>query len=175
MHILEFDWRRSPTDRVLDALDRSIEGLSKDYDDGLDQLEHGEELVGLGLAALQAYVNGVQADLRRVFPQLEWSDADLRHHHSETVSGVTIIEGIWSGANYYKHHDEWDDWSPTGHRRLTVSTLEALGISAATEFPCVVLARALQGGHSPLADLLETATRWRDAWFLAIRCAEQPN
>jgi hypothetical protein len=117
VRMVEFDFRHSWTLETLEALDRGIEKLSANYDDGLDLLEHAEELVGLGFVALQGYVSGTQANLRTVFPAFAISNEDLRAQHCQTTSGVTHIEAIWAAGNYYKHHDEWPDWTPVAARR----------------------------------------------------------
>jgi hypothetical protein len=176
VHWLELsDFRYGWTFETLDALDRGLAKLSADYQDGLDLLEHAEELVGLAFVALQGYVSGSTADLRAFAPTLAITNEDLRARNCPVTSGVTHIEAIWATGNYYKHHDEWPDWTPAAARRNTILTLESLGISAATEFPCVETMKALHGCWVPLPRLLQSASEWREAWLSELRTGMVPT
>ena len=174
-HILEFDFRHSWVYETLQALDRGVEKLVNDRLDGLDLLEHVDDIVGLGFVALQTYIGGTEADLRAVFPPLATSSRDLRAKQCKEVSGVSCVEAIWAAANFYKHHDQWPDWRPTGSRKDTVNTLARLGIVESTEFPCVEVQRALQTDSTPLVGLLDLVSDWRENWLSHLRIAALPN
>ncbi len=169
MHWLEFDWRYSWALETLKALDHGVEKISNEYSDGLDLLEHAEEIVGLGFVALQTYVSGTITTLKKVFRPLSAADEDLRSRNCRSASGVTVVESIWAAGNYYKHHDMWPDWNPKGRRGSIILTLSKLGISAASKFPCVETMEVLQGPGAPLVGLLEVASTWREASFSQLR------
>jgi hypothetical protein len=176
VHWLELcDFRYSWTLETLEALDRGLSKLSADQQDGLDLLEHAEELVGLAFVALQGYVSATTADLRDLSPTLALTNEDLRARNSPAASGVTHIEAIWAAGNYYKHHDEWPDWTPVAARRNTILTLGSLGISSATEFRCVETMKALHGSWVPLPRLLQSASEWRDAWVSELGTGMVPT
>jgi hypothetical protein len=46
-------------------------------------------------------------------------------------------------ANYFKHHEQWPDWSPMGRRKATVSVLHAAGITDDDSYPCLKAAKML--------------------------------
>jgi hypothetical protein len=174
-HWLEFDFRYSWTLETLVALDRGIEKCSAGHSEGLDRLEHAEELVVLAFVALQGYVSGTQANLRTVFPTLAVSNEGLRARNCPVTAGVSHIEAIWAVGNYYKHHEEWPDWAPSRARKSTVLTLDKLEVSAVTEFRCMETVKALHGGWVPLTQLLRGASEWREAWFSELRMGMLPN
>ncbi|MEW6252270.1 MAG: hypothetical protein AB1716_16650 [Planctomycetota bacterium] len=74
------------------------------------------------------------------------------------------VESIWAAANYFKHHDEWQNWEKDA-RKDTLRMLKTLGISKETEFPCVEVLRLLQGDDWRLSELLDVARKWRESWF----------
>jgi hypothetical protein len=169
--IREFDFRYNWTCDVLTALDRAIDGIDPDAD-GLDQLETGESIIGIGFIALQTYIAGATADVAAVFRGCCRKAYDLRAMESPSVarSGVRVVEAIWAAANYAKHHDEWPDWQPHGPREPTIQTLGLLGISKSTEFPCVEVLELLPPpGEHHLLPLLESVSGWREALFTAMR------
>src|SRR5437867_2331517 len=126
--LLETDWRHSWTMRALVGLDQQMDALGTDLDDGLDQLEHAETLVGLGYVALQVYIRGAAEDLGKLFTHCPKLPA-LRSGRCgvANAANITVIEGVWAAANYFKHHDEWEDWERDA-RRETLTALKELGI-----------------------------------------------
>jgi len=174
-HIREFDFRHSWTFETLQTLDHGIQKLVADQLDGLDLLEHLEDVVGLAFVALQTYITGTEAHLRAVFPAATLNSRDVRSQNCDATSGVRYVEAIWAAGNYYKHHDQWPDWQPNGARAETIISLGKLGISEATEFPCVEVKKALNAETLPLADLLAVVSDWREAWLSHLRTAALPN
>jgi hypothetical protein len=169
MDIAEFDWRYSSISNALIALDQGCAGLRGQFDDGLDMLEHAESLVGLGYVALQVYIGGTVADLAEVFHGCP-DAAVLRSSESPVVdkAGITYVESVWAAANYFKHHDEWHDWTRDARKETRVA-FEKLGISNKTEFPCYEVLRRLNGDDLQLASLLVVAEAWRESWFAKLR------
>jgi hypothetical protein len=140
--------------------------------DGLDLLEHAESIVGVAYVALQAYITGSMADLRGAFTDHCPSATDLRRESNPRPgdSARSPVEIIWTGANYFKHHDKWSkDWGQTGKNRDTVVELKLLEVDQETEFPCVALLKRLQGSSLGLIDLATTVSSWRERWLSQLR------
>jgi hypothetical protein len=171
-NIYEFDFRHSWTIAVLDSLDQGILQIANELPDGLDQVEHIEEVVGIAFVALQGYISGAEADMHSAFSIPKQTSQRLRKENCPTVSGVPLIGAIWAAANYYKHHDQWPDWKPIGQRRETITTLARLGISKDTEFPCVKVHRAVTAHSGRLVQLLGLVTAWREMWISVLRDSE---
>ncbi|MEP7367453.1 MAG: hypothetical protein ABI972_29690 [Acidobacteriota bacterium] len=163
MHIREMDFRQSWTTEVMHALDGGIERCTSGTPDGLDGLEHAEEIVGLAFVALQTYVAATEADLQVVFPTLTAHKA-FRQRHSAEISGVTYVEAICAAANFYKHREE-----PGGCRASTINPLTMLGITQSTEFPCVGVHKLMSAGSYKLAHLAQVVFSWRQQWLSQLR------
>ncbi len=73
------------------------------------------------------------------------------------MSRISLIN---SAANYYKHHDEWDEWPTNGTTRI----LRDAGILETTDFPLYeVVKRLLQKGeYDNLENLLAIISAWRE-------------
>lgn len=172
LNMYPFGAHDSLTRLVLSALDQGINKLNT-FEDAGDALEHAEELAGLAFLALQQHIRASSSVLRRCYPDLKASDSELRQKNCDSISGTTYVEGVWAAGNYFKHHDEWPDWSPEGSRAYTITVLAKLEITQATCEPCFELAMRLQGGLEirrqgrslPLTKLLPPIVRWRDAWL----------
>ncbi len=166
-HILEFDFRYSWIQEVLRGLDHAIE--SRDRFDGMDQMETGEAILGIGFIALQAYIAGTVSDLKEIFSPTE-KPHDLRAMSPLVGSTcVPLVEAIWAVANYYKHHDEWPDWQPKGPRAPTIDTLKNLGVDESTEFPCIEIIKLLLSPHWHLLPLMEAVSAWREELLEVMR------
>jgi hypothetical protein len=166
MNIHEFDWQQSYTSQILTAVADGFRAVRETGDDGLIQAEHCEELAGIAFVALQRYLASADASFRLVFGTVAEEDHELRRQDCPSVHGVPIVEAIWAAANYWKHHGEWPDWEPVGHRRHTIRALALLDVSRETEFPCLVLLERLSGdGSDALSTLLDAASSWREAVF----------
>ena len=114
--------------------------------DGTWQVEHADAILGVAFVAAQAYLVGTVEDvnhIRQSRGQAEKSKIDYYKDDPHPLpNGISRILLINSIANYYKHHDEWDDpWTPN----LTTTTLAAVGIVKSTEFPCYEAAKTLWG------------------------------
>ena len=169
MNIDEFDWHYAFTRRILAAVDAEIRAVADSWPDCLDEYEHQEELAGIAFVALQRYISGTLASFRRVFPTQTETDYELRGQDCPSVAGVTVVEGIWTAANYWKHHDEWPDWKAEARRKPTIHTLTKLGVTAGTELPCLSLLQMLAGDNpGALSRLLEISSSWRGAVLLRL-------
>ena len=145
MNILyEHDWRIDPLYAVIVGIDAGLQTISKRIGggDGFDEqsaLEYAEPLLGLGFVAAQAYALGTWTDLNRIRasrnkPKIEDKMVCYRCDPIKLGGKASRIEAINAVANYFKHHDEWDATWPTNK---TTKTLRDIGITEATEFPCI--------------------------------------
>ncbi len=171
-HILEFDFRYSSTWDVIRGLDQAFANRDRRAD-GMEQLETAETIIGIGYIALQTYITGAIADLGAVF-QISQKPHELRAM-APTLgrTGATVIEAVWSLANYFKHHEEWPDWNAEGSRRSTIETLTRLHIAEDTEFPCIELMKIVEPDHWRLLPLLESGSRWREGLFTSLRAENE--
>lgn len=166
MRKFEIDWQHTCTWQTLDAIDRGLLQLEGQLPECFDLEEHVEDMVGLGFVALQTYVRSTCAAVRAGFPDCP-HPTRLRAGESPLVdgTGLTYVEAVWTAGNYYKHHDEWPDWQPTGSRRETVLALSRLGISPASWHPCTTVLVRLQDPDARLRECLAVLRRWREAWL----------
>jgi len=164
--IYAFDLRRDSTKEVLDAVTRSLKSLPEDkpqWFDGLFILEHAEELVGVAFVAAQVYLSGTVSDLSKVAGQ-ELHKSDLLHRGDvvDVFPSVCKVEILDAGANYWKHHEEWEDWKPNRWNRRTIEILAKVKVDRETEFPCHTIATLLGGDdYTDLDWLMETVSVWR--------------
>ena len=172
-HWRQFDFRYSWLREALRALDAGIDRIVSSDEDGMHQAEHIEELVGLAFVALQAYIASTISDLRAAYPREGIERGTFLQQKSEPIAGLTCVAVTWHMGNYYKHHDEWQDWQPVGPRSETVRALERLGITETTELPCKEALRLLLGDRAELTMLLESVAAWRDAWFRELQEREE--
>ena len=167
-HWREWDVRHSWTFAALQALDDGIEKLLAEQPDGWDIVEELEEVVGLAFVALQNYITRTEEDLITVHGAAGSSRQDIRSQHCALTSENIVRPGDMGGANYYKHHEEWpSDWKLPGRHAESSRSLMKLGISNATESPCIELKKALNA--DTLIDLLSVVSNWREKWFSQLR------
>jgi hypothetical protein len=174
-HWRQLDFRYSWLREALHALDAGLQRINSSDSDGMHQAEHTEELLGLAFVAIQAYMASSMSDLGAAFPHIKIGRADFLAQHSVSVGGVSCAEVLWHMGNYYKHHDEWEDWQPVGPRSETVRVLDRIGVTQETELPCRKALVLLLGDKIELASLLESTSVWRDEWFRDLSGREPRN
>jgi hypothetical protein len=163
------DLRYDSTKEVLDSVARALKSLPEgkpEWFDGLFILEHAEELVGVAFAAAQVYLNSALSVLSKATGRkLDKKFRTPLLQHGEVLDlfpSVCKIEVIYAAANYWKHHDEWENWKPNGRNRDTIETLAKVEVNDETEFPCNRIATLLGGeDYSDLNWLLEAVSVWR--------------
>ncbi len=139
MDIRDIDWMHGWLVDVLLALDSSPKD---DLPDGLDVLEVTEFAWGLGFVACQAYIEDAVSSIMRLGGSSLPTDRNKVKFKclktGELVSGtsVTKVQLIYSLGNYFKHHEEWPDWTLEKPRKWTIQDLAAAEIDEGTEFPC---------------------------------------
>ena len=173
MHINEFDWRIEPLHNIVVAIDAGLAVVSAQAEseelDGLTAFEHSEPLLGLGFVAFQNYALGAWTDLNHVRkhsgkPPVNKLDC-YKTDSMAIVPGATRIEAINATANYFKHNEEWSQW-PANE---TTRTLNRMGITHSTEFPCAETMRLFCGDRWRLIILHQVVREWREHIFNTLR------
>ena len=161
-------------DRVLSATTHKI-SASRDPD-GEGLLDTGEYFVGAGFAAIQRYVSAT-------YPYLQVEKSDALAIPPSAADGVSVVQAINAGANYWKHLDEWglrtiverDVDKLTRVARQTIETIASLTPWA--DYTCSNLLAALTGAADcALSGLIPLVTEWRDNLDARFgRARDQPN
>lgn len=166
----EIDYRHDWVSLTLNALKTGFASIKEMADempwfDGLWQLEHAESIFGIAFITAQTYILGTVEDINDIRKSASKSEIGKIDYYkddkcplSNGVSRILLINAI---ANYYKHHDEWENpWK----KNSTVQTLNDVGISESTEFPCNEVAAILSNGKTTddLDNLLTIISEWRE-------------
>jgi hypothetical protein len=168
MNVHEIDFRHSWTSSIFQSLESGFATLrerekEEDWFDGLWQMEHIESLFGIAFVSAQTYILGTVQDINAIRKHSGKLPIDKIKCYAEDTSPLadrtSRIILINSIANYYKHHDEWDNW-PTNS---TTKILTAVGITSKTEFPCYKAATTLWDEREceKLGNLLSIISEWR--------------
>ena len=178
MHLNEIDWRIGPLHDVIVGIDAGLAAIherieSEDGFDGISARGHAEPLFGLGFVAAQTYALGTVSDLNAVrMSRRESEKKKLECYACDTIrpkGGVTRVEIINASANYFKHHDEWPRWPTVGdHGAPDAKTLDRVGITERTEFPCIAAVDLLCGTSWELIVLHQILKKWRTHLFSAL-------
>lgn len=169
MHTSEIDFRFDWVATTIHALESGFANIREKEDaelwfDGIWQLEHADNILGIAFVAAQAYILGTVEDVNTIREDAGKKRMDKIDYYSDVpellsseASQILLINSI---ANYYKHHDEWDKW-PTN---FTGKTLAQVGIVESTEFPCYVAATKLWNENEleNLENLLMIISKWRE-------------
>lgn len=161
-------------DGVLAGVDGTITA-SRDPDaDGL--LDTGEYFIGAGFAAIQRYVSAT-------YPYVTTTKSDALAMPPDAGGGVSVVQAIDAGANYWKHLDEWglrnivvrDIESLSSIARKTIETIECL--TPWEDYTCSNLLAKLTGtSRVSLSNLLPLVTEWRDTLAEHFRTEKtEPN
>jgi len=172
MHILECDFRLGPLQDLEVAINAGVNKLyvrNKDnpWFDGLFIIEYGDILYGALLVAAQAYLVGVVSDLNEVRMSKGRRKLDkisIYRAHEVTNNGYSIIELINSGANYFKHREEWGERWPSN---LTTQTLTAYSITPTSDSPLSEICEIIidQVEFESLSVLL---SQWRKSFLARV-------
>ena len=171
----EFDWRYSSIQRIFESLSLGLKSVEHELDESersselyfdVDMaLEHANGLFGIAFVTAQTYITGVVSDANRVAkPSVRFKKDQLLRSYSDYLSGLTAtkLEFCDAMANYFKHHDEWANWSGTGHSQKTITIFRTVGITEDDHHPCVSAANVLlPKGDWDLAPLLQILLHWR--------------
>jgi len=176
MNVYEVDWGIEPLHDIIVGIEAGLEAIrgrmgDEEGFDGLFAVERAEPVLGLGFVALQNYALSAWTDLNHIRndygkPPIDKLDC-YRCDLIPTAPGAPRIEAINAIANYFKHQSEWSQsqW-PVNE---TTRTLNRMGITPATEFPCVKATGLLCGEGGKLIVLHQVVREWRRHIFNALR------
>jgi hypothetical protein len=167
----EIDWRLSSTRGIFQALSYSLKEVAQLLKDAQEDyqinycFDQTENLLGIAFVRGQTYITGTVSDVNEIVGTKTNKNQLLKRFSDRLEnSEVTKIELCDAIANYFKHHDEWESWSPTERNRKTISILVATGIKETDEYPCDKAASLLwSNSDEDLEPLLELLTKWREA------------
>jgi hypothetical protein len=140
----EIDWRIASTHKILHTLSESINEINKQLDlakeeweieDGVFQIE---ELLGVTFVVAQTYITGTVADVNRITKSPTKIKKELLLNKSNEFiigSNITKLELCDGMANFYKHREEWTDWSIPGKNQKTIFVLNSVGIEQTDVIP----------------------------------------
>jgi hypothetical protein len=177
MNTYEIDWRYSWVQRIFEALSEGLKRVGHDFDEAelSDEfyfdvnmaLEEANALLGIAFVTAQTYITGTVSDINKITKSgIKLKKDQLLKNHSDNLPGlgVTKLEFCDAMANYFKHQDEWPDWSATGHHQKTVSVLQNAGINQNDEYICVkAMELLLQIKEYDLNPLLQLLSTWRQS------------
>jgi hypothetical protein len=177
MNTHEIDWKYSSIREILNAVSAALvkiktEVLSEDVDEALEQ---SESFLGIAFVTAQTYISGTVADARKLAASTPKPNKNhLLQNFSDVISGIEIKKMLLCDAiaNYFKHHDEWPDWTPnpTERRKQTIDVLDAVGITETTTYPCQEAAKILWGWSSlDLEPLFSMLVEWREKVVAAYK------
>jgi len=175
MNIHEIDWRQSSVRRILFALSQGLNTNAQWFHDGGDvddALEYEDDLCGIAFVTAQAYITGVVADVNALRgTRSPISKQELLKSANPIVAdtSLTRMQLCDTMANYYKHRDEWTDWSDPAARRTT-ELLQTAGFTQGNQHLCTTVATLLFGNVEvesliPLVDMLSS---WRKAVIASV-------
>ena len=170
MNIREFDWRQSPVRQLLSALSLGLVANAQQFNDGReldDALEYENDLYGIGFVTAQTYIAGVVADVN----SLRGTRSRIRKHEllksaNPIVANtkLTQMQLCDTMANYYKHRDEWINWTDPAACRTT-EFLRMAGFTQGDGHLCTTVATLLFGNLNAksLDSLSDMLLSWRVA------------
>jgi hypothetical protein len=175
MDVRKIDWRIEPLYYVFVGVEAGLAAIVERMDtlkwfDGLHAREHAEPLFGVAFVAAQTYALGTVSDLNKIrMSRHKARKEKLDCYACDTIrlkECVTRIQLINACVNYFKHHDEWGTWWPTsGHGARDAKTLNSVGITEKTEFPCIDAVDLLCGENWKLIVLHQILKEWRAHLF----------
>jgi hypothetical protein len=171
----EFDWRYSSIQRIFESLSQGLKSVEHDLDESEQSselyfdadmaLDHADGLFGIAFVTAQTYITGVVSDANKVAKSgIQFKKDQLLRDYGDYLPKLTVtkLEFCDAMANYFKHHDEWANWSGTGHSQKTITILRTVGIREDDNHPCVGAANVLLPKDDwNLAPLLQILARWR--------------
>jgi hypothetical protein len=180
MRWTDFDWRFSSTKRILEALSDALKEVEQGAGEAQESheideiLELTEGLLGIAFTTAQTYICGTVSDVNRLLKPLKpvTKEQLLKEYGDQLpASEITKLELCNAAANYFKHHDEWADWSEMGRHQKTVALLQTVGITETDSFPCRKAANILWSNDegSNLEPLLRMISDWRGSVIAAFR------
>lgn len=161
----------TPIDRLLKRYYR-VDGEIADM---LDYPPKAENIFGLGFAAAQVYLVSTLGEYNNSSDIFLSKDVALslgpRHH-----SGITMVNLVNHGANYWKHSDEWSETGSNGQRDRILNTFSSLGIDS--YYPLYQLLEQITGTAQPLlTQICSTLEEWHNSLEKNVvnKCQHTPS
>ena len=171
----EIDWRKSSVRQILFALSQGLDANVQQFHDGGDvddALEYEDDLCGIAFVTAQAYITGVVADVNTLRGHaLRGARSPISKHEllktANPIVGDTTLTRMQlcdTMANYYKHRNEWADWTDPAARRTT-EVLRTAGFTQGNQHLCTTVATLLFGNEKveSLVSLVDMLSSWRVA------------
>ena len=164
------DWRRSSVRQILFALSHGLDTNAQQFREGGDiddAVEYEDDLCGIAFVTAQAYITGVVADVNALcgtHPPINKHELLRSANPIVADTGLTRMQLCYTMANYYKHRDEWSNWTDTAARRTT-ELLRTAGFTQDDEHLCTTVATLLFGNVevTSLVPLVDMLSSWRAA------------
>jgi len=175
VHYREIDLREGLMRKLYLSLSHGFSIINNNLEniewyDGLFAKEQAEMIFGIAFVAAQKYITGSISDIFSAAGKgNNLTKLNMISKCSPEVAGdTTKISLIYAIANYFKHHDEWDNWEANGHKKSTIETLGKCNINEETEFPCQEVVTILWGEKKfiELNNLLDILVEWRKKLLL---------
>ena len=166
----EIDWRQSSVRQILSALSKGLVANAQEFADGGDvddAIEYEDDLCGIAFVTAQAYITRVVSDvnaLRGTRPPIGKQKLLESYNPIVADTRLTRMQLCDTMANYYKHRDEWTDWTtPAGAR--TIKLLRRAGFREIDKHLCTTVATLLFGNVEveSLVPLMDMLSSWRGA------------
>ena len=152
--LLEHDSRYTMVKSIFDALSGNLRSLWQQAENSDEELEidffveQAEWMYGIAFVTAQTYITGTVADANLLKKgKKDFQTYQLLKDFSNEIKGTetTQLQLCDAIANYFKHHEEWKDWKPIGHKKWTIPPLLEIGIDQQSSFPCYLAASKLWG------------------------------
>jgi hypothetical protein len=124
-------------------------------------------MFGIAFVTAQTYITGTVADANLLMKgKKDFQKHQLLKSFSKKIEGanLTQLQLCNAIANYFKHHDEWENWEPKGQKKWDISVLSEVGINQSSSFPCYLAATKLWAEEDieDLNNLLNILVEWRE-------------
>jgi hypothetical protein len=179
-HYREIDFRVAWINDLFSALNHSFSIIQNklnqvDYYDGVFAQEQAETVFGIAFVSAQTYITGTISDMKEIGGDQAPSKSDMLAFGSPRVGYLSKVEIINVIANYFKHHEEWENWDEEGHKKRTIKALNGCGITENTPYPCHEAAQLVWPSEvlCELNEMLSVLVEWRKKLLQHVKNACQ--
>ncbi len=133
------------------------------YFDGAFAQDQAETVFGIAFVSAQTYITGTVSDMLEIGGDSAPSKKEMLALGSTKVGTLSKVEVINTIANYYKHHEEWSNWSLEGQKKRTIIALNSFGITENTDYPCHKAAQLIWSSEvlCELNEMHKVLIEWR--------------
>ena len=143
---------------VSNTLDRELSVISGEINrsedpDSFGLLDQYEQILGIGFAVCQTFLTSVHSGKNKS------KLLSVGPYHS---SGKSYAQITNASANYWKHNDEWERSSLSGHAKGTIEVIESLGVDVWSSYPLSDVFHSLFSNRqeSTFDQLLDYLNQW---------------